>query len=148
MRLWTIHPKHLDARGLTALWRESLLAKKVLSGKTKGYIHHPQLIRFRYAGCPVRHIEQYLRVVFEESERRGYKFDRAKIGRTRKYPKIRTTKNQLLFEWDHFKKKVRLRDAVHSKTIAGVAIPEAHPIFRIVGGPIESWEKTRRPPSA
>jgi len=25
MRLWTLHPKYLDARGLVALWREGLL---------------------------------------------------------------------------------------------------------------------------
>ncbi len=43
MRLWTLHPKHLDARGLVALWREALLAQKVLRGATRGYKHHPQL---------------------------------------------------------------------------------------------------------
>ena len=32
MRLWTLHPQYLDAQGLTALWRESLLARKVLQG--------------------------------------------------------------------------------------------------------------------
>jgi len=37
MRLWTIHPKYLDAKGLVALWRETLLAKHVLEGKTPGY---------------------------------------------------------------------------------------------------------------
>jgi len=46
MRLWSIHPKYLDTKGLVAVWRESLLAKKVLEGKTKGYKNHPQLIRF------------------------------------------------------------------------------------------------------
>jgi len=30
MRLWTIHPKYLDRQGLLALWREALLAQKVL----------------------------------------------------------------------------------------------------------------------
>ena len=29
MRLWTLHPRHLDARGLVALWREALLAQAV-----------------------------------------------------------------------------------------------------------------------
>ena len=36
MRLWTLHPKYLDARGLVALWREALLAQKVLRGATRG----------------------------------------------------------------------------------------------------------------
>jgi hypothetical protein len=35
LRLWSIHPKYLDATGLVALWREALLAQKVLKGKTK-----------------------------------------------------------------------------------------------------------------
>ena len=46
MRLWTLHPKVLDARGLVALWREALLAKKVLRGRTRGDRHHPQLKHF------------------------------------------------------------------------------------------------------
>ncbi len=42
MRLWSLHPRHLDARGLVALWREGLLARAVLRGRTRGYRHHPQ----------------------------------------------------------------------------------------------------------
>lgn len=37
MRLWSIHPKYLDAKGLVALWREALLAQKVLKGETTGW---------------------------------------------------------------------------------------------------------------
>jgi len=37
MRLWSVHPKYLDARGLVALWRECLLAQAVLRGRTNGY---------------------------------------------------------------------------------------------------------------
>src|SRR5262249_31313629 len=48
MRLWSLHPSLLDARGLVALWRETLLAQKKLEGKTNGYIHNPQL---QPAGC-------------------------------------------------------------------------------------------------
>ena len=47
MRLWTLHPRYLDAKGLVAAWREALLAQKVLAGATKGYRHHPQLARFQ-----------------------------------------------------------------------------------------------------
>jgi len=32
-----MHPKYLDRSGLITLWREALLAQKVLEGKTKGY---------------------------------------------------------------------------------------------------------------
>jgi hypothetical protein len=33
MRIWSLHPKYLDSKGLVALWRESLLAKNVLRDK-------------------------------------------------------------------------------------------------------------------
>ncbi len=47
MRLWSLHPNHLDNKGLVALWREGLLAKKVLANQTKGYKNYPQLLRFK-----------------------------------------------------------------------------------------------------
>ena len=46
VRLWSVHPRYLDTAGLTACWREALLAQKVLTGVTRGYRHHPQLERF------------------------------------------------------------------------------------------------------
>ena len=30
MRVWSLHPRYLDPQGLVALWRETLLAHKVL----------------------------------------------------------------------------------------------------------------------
>ena len=59
MRLWSLHPKYLDARGLVALWREALLAQAVLRGETRGYRHHPQLARFDDVGA----IAQYLSLI-------------------------------------------------------------------------------------
>jgi len=83
MRLWTLHPKYLDARGLVALWREALLAQKVLRGATRGYRHHPQLRRFSGLANPPAALASYLAAVHEEAVQRGYKFDAAKIGRRR-----------------------------------------------------------------
>ena len=80
MRLWSLHPRYLDSKGLTACWREGLLARKVLEGKTKGYRNHPQLERFRGQDDPVGMIDAYLLAVYEEAEKRGYKFSRGKIG--------------------------------------------------------------------
>ena len=53
MRLWSLHPKYLDSKGLVAVWREGLLALEVLKGNTKGYRSHPQLTRFLQEGNPV-----------------------------------------------------------------------------------------------
>jgi len=60
MRIWSVHPKYLDAKGIVALWRETLLAKNVLEGNTKGYKNHPQLTRFKAIEKPLEAINQYL----------------------------------------------------------------------------------------
>ena len=75
MRLWTLHPKYLDAQGLVALWREALLAREVLRGRTRGYRRHPQLERFRLCATPRSAINRYLAVVCREALSRGYRFD-------------------------------------------------------------------------
>ena len=80
MRLWSLHPKYLDVKGLVALWREGLLARAVLKGKTKGYTNHPQLIRFKNQKNPVLFLDTFLNQVYLESKHRGYNFNLEKIG--------------------------------------------------------------------
>lgn len=79
MRVWSIHPKYLDPRGLVALWRETLLARAVLKGETKGYRNHPQLLRFQQQADPVGTVERYLQRVYVEAVERGYRFDARKV---------------------------------------------------------------------
>jgi len=59
MRLWSLHPKYLDAQGLVALWHEALLAKAVLRNETKGYRNHLQLERFRASSMPLLTINSF-----------------------------------------------------------------------------------------
>jgi hypothetical protein len=66
MRLWTLHPRYLDAQGLVALWREALLARAVLRGETRGYRHHPQLLRFQAHAQPRTAISVFLAGVHAE----------------------------------------------------------------------------------
>src|SRR5208283_2242181 len=94
MRLWTLHPKYLDARGLVALWREALLAQKVLRGAARGYRHHPQLRRFSGQKNPPATLAAYLGAVHEEAGRRKYRFDASKIGRRRVRGKLKETHGQ------------------------------------------------------
>lgn len=75
MRLWTLHPRCLDGPGLVAHWREALLARAVLRGRTRGYRHHPQLLRFRASPSPRQALNTYLAPVCAEAETRGYRFD-------------------------------------------------------------------------
>jgi hypothetical protein len=140
MRLWTLHPQYLDARGLVALWREALLAQKVLQGATKGYRHHPQLTRFRAASHPQAAIASYLFVVLAEAKNRGYAFDASKIPRKRMHGPIDTTEGQLLYEWQHLKRKLRQRDPKRYKDLRALKVPLQHPLFRIVRGAVEEWE--------
>src|SRR5512133_2545986 len=101
MRLWTLHPRHLDAAGLVALWREALLAQAVLLGRTRGYTRHPQLQRFQAATDPAASIAAYLRAVSDEATTRGYAFDASRIVASEgAAPRIAETKGQLLYEWE------------------------------------------------
>ncbi|MBX9449024.1 MAG: pyrimidine dimer DNA glycosylase/endonuclease V [Taibaiella sp.] len=142
MRIWSLHPRYLDAKGLVALWRETLLAKNVLEGKTKGYRCHPQLYRFRAHAQPLRMIQAYLKSVYEEAMTRNYRFDSGKF-ENNSYPrsKIKVTCGQIAYERKHLEQKLitrapeKLREWQHLNTIS------VHPIFEIIEGDIEPWER-------
>ncbi|HEY2784586.1 MAG TPA: pyrimidine dimer DNA glycosylase/endonuclease V [Fimbriiglobus sp.] len=143
MRLWTLHPRYLDARGLVAVWREALLAQSVLRGATKGYLHHPQLVRFRASTDPQAAIAAYLAGIRAEAITRGYAFDVTRIARKPGRGRIAATTGQLQYEWRHLKRKLRTRDPVKYKSCLRTTGPVPHPLFRIQAGPVEEWEKTK-----
>jgi hypothetical protein len=140
MRIWSLHPQHLDAKGLVALWRETLLAQKVLRGETKGYRHHPQLQRFHAHPEPLAAIADYLRAVQREAERRGYKFDASKIGPQTTRRKITVTSGQVEYELAHLRNKLQVRDEVALARLQMFEQPMLHPLFRAVEGEVEAWE--------
>jgi hypothetical protein len=141
MRLWSLHPKYLDAKGLVALWREGLLAQAVLRGRTKGYRRHPQLWRFREQVSPVGSIAAYLHVVRAEGARRGYSFAAGKVSRAHVQGHMTVTREQLLFEWRHLLAKLENRDPERHAGLARVGRPQAHPLFRVVAGGVANWER-------
>ncbi len=140
MRIWSIHPKYLDAKGLVALWRETLLAKNVLENKTKGYKNHPQLIRFKNANNPLYAINQYLAEVYEEASKRNYNFNRNKIDWDFTSTSINVTTKQLDYEFEHLLKKLKKREPEKYKQIADIDKIEPAKIFNIVEGEIADWE--------
>jgi hypothetical protein len=140
VRLWTLHPKYLDAPGLVALWREALLARAVLRGRTVGYRHHPQLHRFRACGSPCHAINAYLACIAEEAAKRGYSFDRTKIGPVRRDIRLTGTAGQLDYEWERLLRKLKARNPRRYRECLRAA-PEPHPIFRIRPGEVEPWER-------
>ena len=145
MRLWSLHPKYLDSQGLVALWREALLARAVLRGETKGYKHHPQLQRFASHASPRSAINAYLRAVYEESARRGYGFDRRKIGPSRSVARIAVPRGQLLYEWQHLSRKLSERSPKIHARWHDVFEPAHHPLFRVKPGPVAEWERVSEP---
>ncbi|MDR2336330.1 MAG: pyrimidine dimer DNA glycosylase/endonuclease V [Burkholderiaceae bacterium] len=143
MRLWSIHPRYLDTKGLVALWREALLAQAVLRGETRGYRNHPQLDRFKEHLSPLDAISAYLSATHREATARGYHFDASKI-----HPPARSaallvvTRGQVEYEWEHLLHKLRTRSPEWLAQQPGLGTDlELHPLFRLVEGPMASWER-------
>lgn len=140
MRLWSLHPKYLDAKGLVALWRKSLLALKVLQGGTIGYKNHPQLIRFKSTTDPVAALASYLNEIYLEAKTRNYKFNKEKIPKLDFDAKMPLNSEQLNYELQHLKRKLNIRCLEKFKEIENLKKLDPHPIFHIKQGGIENWE--------
>lgn len=139
MRLWSLHPCLLDRAALVAGWREGLLAQKVLQGATKGYRHHPQLVRFRSGAHPEALIATYLTGLADEADARQYSFRRELIATQPADPaSIPVTSGQLDFEFSHLEAKVRRRDPGWLERLTE---PSPHPLFRVIEGTVERWER-------
>lgn len=139
MRIWSIHPKYLDAKGLVALWRETLLAKHVLEGRTKGYRNHPQLDRFKQTDQPLDRINQYLAIVYNEALERNYRFNKEKINWSFEEERMTVTSEQIKYETEHLFRKLIVRDKNRFDLISGKPLAP-HPMFIIIDGGIEKWE--------
>lgn len=147
MRLWSLHPSYLDAVGLVALWREGLLARKVLQGQTKGYTRHPQLIRFRETENPLHTMGFYLKSVHDESVRRGYSFDAGKIFpcACRTSSLLPLPDKQLEYEFHHLLNKLRKRSPQQYFLLQQTTSILPHPLFQVIPGSICTWEKYTQP---
>lgn len=142
MRLWSLAPEYLDAAGLVALWREALLARAVLEGKTRGYIKHPQLERFRRTARPAFAADKYLRGVYAEAMRRGYRFDASKLYCANTFRgHVQVTVGQLEYELEHLRRKLEKRCPAKLAEWAGLTEPRTHPLFKIIPGAVEKWER-------
>ena len=153
MRLWSLHPSYLDNKGLLACWRESLLAQKVLKGATRGYRNHPQLQRFRQCGFPKLAIGKYLMCLYFESLNRDWEFNHKLIDSSPYFSpdsKLPVNYAQVLYEFDWLLSKVKVRDSKHFSKLIEVREyqkifnPLPHPLFRIIPGPIEGWERPKQ----
>lgn len=143
MRLWSLSPSYIDTQGLLALWREALLARAVLQGKTAGYRRHPQLERFRKHPYPRRAIAAYLRHVHAEARRRGYSFKlpgRRPPGRVERIP---VTAGQVKYEARHLLRKLETRNPERFNALRSLSAFKTNPLFRTIPGSIEPWERVK-----
>lgn len=145
MRLWSIHPRCLDVKGLCGLWREALLAQKVILNQTKGWRNHPQLERFKNHESPLVAVGYYLVKIHEEAEHRGYSFNKYKIVRpTYEIERIELSRGQLVYEYEMLKDRMEKRDPKNYSKLLELEkeglCPEPHPLFVLIEGDVEPWE--------
>lgn len=123
------------------MWREGLLAQAVLAGRTSGYRHHPQLVRFRAHPDPPAAVARFLGGIAAEAHQRDYRFDTAKIQAPPATFPIEETDGQLRYEWSHLLCKLRQRSPAVYQTWHELVSPDPHPLFVIVPGPVRDWER-------
>lgn len=145
MRLWSVHPRYLDSKGLLALWRESLLAQKVLTGGTRGYTKHSQLTRFKAESNPVSSVAAYLYYVYLYAKYdRKYAFDLNKIDHIKDYQPIPVTHDQVAYEFNLLRDKLAKRNPKKALELpSSITQDTVHPLFRLIPGPVEPWEKVK-----
>lgn len=125
---------------MVAVWREGLLARKVLMGLTKGYRHHPQLVRFSEYSDPSVAIDAYLSEIWNEAANRGYRFDGAKIEHCSLRGILEVPTGQLEYEFRHLMRKLAIRSVERYEVLKKNERVEPHPLFRVTAGGICSWE--------
>ena len=129
--------------GLGAQWREALLAQKVIQGDTKGWRNHPQLNRFKKHPQPIEAMGYYLKEIYQEAAKRGYKYNYAKIiAPVTKIEKIEINRGQINYEFKILMERLEKRSPTKFKENLQERLIIAHPLFKIREGPPESWEKS------
>lgn len=143
MRLWSIHPRYLDPPGLGGLWREALLAQRVVEGRTAAYRSHPQARRILGQADPWGAIHDYLLGVWEEGRRRGYRYDRTRISEHSDGHSMDVPRGQIEYELAllHFKLAARNKASLSDLPTLEQALP--HPSITIVEGGIAPWERPK-----
>lgn len=137
----------LDWQGLGGLWREGLGAQKALialeRGEKVGYQSHPQLDRFKATEDPVEYIVAYLWGVLEEAnEVRGYHYNGGRIAYTTSSPEaaIPVTRGQMDYELGWLGDKLAVRAPAQLERLEDV---RPHPLFEVVPGDVEHWERRK-----
>lgn len=145
MRLWSFHPKYLNKKYLGAVWYEGITkAQSGLQGG--GYKNHSGLQRFKSTNTPpMMLLAQYLHTIWWESLVRNYSYDSSKIigPLPVKLVKLTVTRGQLDYEWRHYLGKIEKNDPDWHTRLKGILVPQLHPMFYVIEGDIEDWERVK-----
>lgn len=151
MRIWSFHPKYLDKQGLSRAINEGIAGNKALRKTGEGYPpsweKHSQLERFKTTAIPGIYSQLYLDRLFMikynswmlETNQEPF-FDDIE----NPYPKLKVTIGQLKYEWQRYLKKISKRSPKLYEELKSIELPEPHPLFNIIDGDVESWEKVKQ----
>lgn len=139
--------KYFDDKIQNKVWETCPKCKGTGKIKTP-YWGHPQLQRFKECERPLDAIGRYLLEIYAEADVRGYSFDSSKIKGKLSPIKLTVTKEQLEYEFKHLCRKVMKRDKDWFIKIKGQEFRDnyhikAHPLFKVIDGNVESWEKVK-----
>jgi len=143
MRLWSFHPKYLDPVGLSRLINEGISGYKALTGKQKMWQNHSQLTRFK--NHPKRYYQIYMILIcnIKYNQWMNQLNDDIIINGNDCFDHMTVTRGQLEYEWKHYLNKLQSRNPTLYGRLKGIVTPEPHPIFKVIPGSIESWEKVK-----
>ena len=84
----------------------------------------------------------YMHTLVDEAERRGYSYNRSLIQLPQDSQILAETNGQLEYEWQWLAKKLKMRDPQRYVALKAIK-PSCNPVFKIVAGPIQPWEKIK-----
>ena len=99
-------------------------------------------MRFRAAKNPLDAVNEYLSIIFLEAERRWYSFSREKINWDFEKTTLTVARGQVQYEREHLNRKLIIRDSEKHVQMSREKNLDIHPLFEIIEGWIEEWEKT------
>lgn len=146
MLLWSLHPKYLDTKGLGAAWFEGLIARSTLTGKTEGWKHHPQLLRFKNQPDPVAAIDSYLEPVYREGIRRGFRYNPELFNPAAPPVRMAVSRTQLEAEYGRLLEKLKRRNPEKYDAIKDLKQVEPHPMFDVLPSVMPQSVKTEKQP--
>ena len=142
MRLWSLHPRYLDPKGLVALWREALARPGRAPGAIPGDIatipscSDSARSPLRVAASPSTFGPCTRNRSSEATASTG-----ARLCTGGTVARVDVTRGQLDFEWRHLLAKLEKRNPPVLEALQNTGDPAPHPLFRVVPGAIEEWER-------